>query len=295
MSDLPPPPLTNDVDLRHFKRMKIDVQHLANSEFAITSDGELFKVTIILLLKSWHQVPAGSLPSDDRVLAVLSGGGRRWKRLKREALREWTLCSDGRWYHPQVVEAALEAKRLSDKQRGNASGPRGRQSCPYKFGDIGARDGAKDHDMEESMAKPSPNDGGTKRGVREEKKGEEKNNNPPSPLPPDLSVEVWKDFTQHRKAKRAPLTNTVINRIAEQLELARAAGWSPDAALTEVMNAGWTGLNAEWLENRRGSKSSVPRQHTPKTRSDQRADFLAACMAPAQPGRLIEGVADDNG
>lgn len=73
-----------------------------------------------------------------------------------------------------------------------------------------------------------------------------------SVLPPDLTPAVWKDFVKHRRGKRAPInTQTVVNTIADELRKAKASGWPPDKALAEAMAAGWTGLNAEWLENRK--------------------------------------------
>src|SRR5262249_23249587 len=61
---------------------------------------------------SWHQVPAASLPDDDRVLAQLAGYGRvirEWQKVRDGALRGWVKCSDGRLYHPVVAEKALAA------------------------------------------------------------------------------------------------------------------------------------------------------------------------------------------
>lgn len=89
--------------------MPLDTARFLDSDmFALTS-GDEFKATLALLCKSWQQVPAGSLPNDERVLAHLSSTGDRWPQVREMALRGWILCSDGRLYHPVVAEKALEA------------------------------------------------------------------------------------------------------------------------------------------------------------------------------------------
>jgi hypothetical protein len=70
-------------------------------------------------------------------------------------------------------------------------------------------------------------------------------------LPADLSPQVWADWCRHRKGLKRPVnTQTVVNAVAQELEKARAIGWSPDAAMSEAIAAGWQSLKAEWLANR---------------------------------------------
>lgn len=71
-----------------------------------------------------------------------------------------------------------------------------------------------------------------------------------SRFPEMPSEEVWADYVKHRKAKRAPLTQTAVNLIAKELSLAAGYGWTVDDALSEAMAAGWQGLKAAWLMNR---------------------------------------------
>lgn len=98
-----------DLDLTSFEFMPVEWGRLLSSDtWMLCSDAE--KVAAITLWgRSWAQVPAGSLPQDDRLLAALSGAGRGWKKVKPMALRGWVLASDGRYYHPVVCEKALEA------------------------------------------------------------------------------------------------------------------------------------------------------------------------------------------
>ena len=107
------PPLINpDVDLRDFSYMPLDVSHLRDSDFALLSSAEAFRAGMMLWCASWHQVPAGSLPNDDKILSHLAGFGRvvkEWKKHRDEALYGWVLCSDGRYYHPVICEKANNA------------------------------------------------------------------------------------------------------------------------------------------------------------------------------------------
>lgn len=103
-------PLTPaDCDLRGLPFMPLDVVRLVDSDLAALATGDEFKAAVILWCKSWLQVPAASLPDDDRILAHLSGAGARWGRVKAVALRGWVRCADGRLYHPVIAEKARDA------------------------------------------------------------------------------------------------------------------------------------------------------------------------------------------
>lgn len=106
-------PLTPpDCDLRDFPYMPLDVVRLRDSESAVISSGDEFRAAVLLWCAAWHQVPAASLPNDDRLLANLAGYGRDmkgWKRVRENALRGFVECSDGRIYHAVIAEKAREA------------------------------------------------------------------------------------------------------------------------------------------------------------------------------------------
>nr|WP_255611022.1 DUF1376 domain-containing protein [Lysobacter sp. ESA13C] len=102
--------------------MPLDVVRLRDSELATTSSGEGFRCAVLLWCAAWHQLPAASLPDDDRLLSQYAGFGRsikEWRKHKAEALYGWELCADGRLYHPTVAEKALEAwaQRLQQRWR----------------------------------------------------------------------------------------------------------------------------------------------------------------------------------
>lgn len=112
MSGLPAPLTPADCDLRDFQFMPLDVARLRDSDLAALESPEACWAAVLLWSASWHQVPAASLPNDNRILSQLAGYGRvvkEWERVKAGALRGWVQCADGRLYHPVVAEKAMES------------------------------------------------------------------------------------------------------------------------------------------------------------------------------------------
>jgi 5-methylcytosine-specific restriction endonuclease McrA len=117
VSDLPDPLTPPDCDLRGMPFMPLDVVRIGDSDLFALSTGDEFKAAVSLWCKSWLQVPAASLPDDQRILAHLSGAGSRWAKVAPMALRGWVKCSDGRLYHAVVAEKAREAWKHREAQR----------------------------------------------------------------------------------------------------------------------------------------------------------------------------------
>lgn len=112
-----------EVDLRDFAFMPLEFRRLFTSETWLLAKPEEKVAALALWCESWHQVPAASLPDNDRVLGMLSQIGARWPKLKAHALRGWVKCTDGRLYHPVVAEKALEAwaRKLEQRHRTHAA------------------------------------------------------------------------------------------------------------------------------------------------------------------------------
>jgi len=119
---LPAPLTPPECDLRDFAFMPLEGRRLLSSETWILGTPEERCAALALWIESWHQVPAGSLPDDDRVLAHLSQTGARWSTVKAHALRGFVKCADGRLYHPVIAEKACEAwdKRRIASNKGKA-------------------------------------------------------------------------------------------------------------------------------------------------------------------------------
>ena len=122
MMDHPAPLTPKDADLRAFEFMPLDVSRFRKSRALAILPAEHFMPWFSLILESWHQLPAASIPDDDVELAALAGFGRQmdqWLQARDGALYGWVKCSDGRFYHPVVAEKANEAwlSRLNERYR----------------------------------------------------------------------------------------------------------------------------------------------------------------------------------
>lgn len=123
MNDLPIPLVPPEVDLSDFHYMPLDVQRLRDSDLASECSPEACWAAVLLWCASWHQVPAGSIPDSELWQAKQAGYAARgkvdkgWTDVKKDALRNWVKCADGRLYHPVVAEKALTAWKEKFAQR----------------------------------------------------------------------------------------------------------------------------------------------------------------------------------
>ena len=116
-----PAPLTSaECNLQDFAFMPLDVGRLRDSDLASNETPEACWAAVLLWSASWHQVPAGSIPDDDKWMSQQTGYGRivkEWLKVRAGALRGFVKCSDGRLYHPVVAEKAREAWQAKLEQR----------------------------------------------------------------------------------------------------------------------------------------------------------------------------------
>lgn len=122
MTDTVPDPLVPaDVDLRGYEFMPLYGDRLKKSETWIMASAEGKVAALELWWHSYaHEVPAGSLPDSDRLLAQYAGYGsalRAWQAIREEAMRGWVLSSDGRYYHKFVAELVIEAWQFKKAQK----------------------------------------------------------------------------------------------------------------------------------------------------------------------------------
>jgi Protein of unknown function (DUF1376) len=116
-----PAPLTPpECNMHGLRYMPLDVDRLLNSDLFLRSTGDEFKAALTLWCRAFLQVPAGSVPNDERALAILSGS-QNWAEVRERALSGFILCSDGRLYHPVVAEKALDAWEKRTAFRGRTS------------------------------------------------------------------------------------------------------------------------------------------------------------------------------
>ena len=106
----PAPLVPASVDVRDAPDFRFNIARMLDSDWYHSCSTREALAGINLHARAIHQVPAGSLPGADGLLARLADFGRDvdgWREVKAKALEGWVLCSDGRWYHPDVARNAL--------------------------------------------------------------------------------------------------------------------------------------------------------------------------------------------
>jgi hypothetical protein len=110
----PEPFVPANTDVSNLAGFMLNVEHLLASELVATSSPEECWAALMLWCRAWKQVPAGSLPNDEKVLASFSGTGRRWKKVRAKALHGFEICSDGRLYHRFLCAEVLRASKMRE-------------------------------------------------------------------------------------------------------------------------------------------------------------------------------------
>jgi hypothetical protein len=229
LSDVAPlvPP---EIDLRVYPWMPLEFPRLFSSDTWLIATAEEKVACIYLWCASWHQVPASSLPSDERLLAHLAHAeGPRWKRIRNHAMRGWVLCSDGRFYHRVIAAKALEAwdKLLVNRKRGEAGVAARRAQASL------------------SLYLESPSDPTKGR----EGKGKEENQEKPTPLPPFaipdwIDPQAWAGFVEMRIRIKEPLTRRAMDITINKLAELKGQGEDPNAVLDQSTQRNWKGVFA---------------------------------------------------
>ena len=232
-------PLTTiECDLRNFAFMPLDVLRLRDSEFSALASGDEFRAGVLLWAAAWHQVPAASLPDDDRILAVLAGYGRGvndWLAVREGALRGFIKCSDGRLYHPVIAEKANEAWRSKQAQLSKTEAARAAKSGKKAAVTISVTDVVTEPVTDVVTDGATPSVTGSNRegeGYRERKK------EPPNPQTlPEGFAEAWACWPEagkrrSSKAKAAEVWRRIADEAGGGVALAQrvaAFAESPDA------------------------------------------------------------------
>lgn len=108
----------------------------------------------------------------------------------------------------------------------------------------------------------------------------------PPDRPPDVAEQVWADWLQLRKAKRAPVTATVM---AEAEREAGKAGLTLEAFLRVWCSRGSQGLQAAWLQPQERGRSP-PEADEPGWRREQRERNEAFLGPYAAKRRRLETI-----
>lgn len=76
--------------------------------------------------------------------------------------------------------------------------------------------------------------------------------------PEDIEPQVWQDFLDLRRQKKAKLTVTAWDRIRKELDKGKAQGYTPNDMLSEAVASGWQAFKLDWYLNRVQAQASQP-------------------------------------
>lgn len=124
----PPAPMTPPkCDCTDLDSFMLNVERLMASELVALASHEAIAAALFLWCRAWKQMPAASLPDDDKVNAAFARLPLpRFRKLKADIMRGFVKCSDGRLYNKTLAAEALRAyerkgafqrKRETDNER----------------------------------------------------------------------------------------------------------------------------------------------------------------------------------
>jgi hypothetical protein len=121
MSPAPrPPPYAADTRAKGW-RFELDHERIRQSDTWALTPKHLRPWLLLLWMVSWEQVPCGSLPNDDALIAArLEMDLEEFMPARTALLRGWWLAADGRLYHDTVtqrVKAMQDAKDVERKRK----------------------------------------------------------------------------------------------------------------------------------------------------------------------------------
>ncbi len=255
-----PAPLTPpDCDLRPFRDMPLDIGRFRNSDLVTEAEPEAIVAALMLWGVAWHEVPAASVPDNDRWLAKAAGYGRSvdaWLKVKDDALRGFVKCSDGRLYNRTLAEKAsaawegrqqFEWRKAGDRHRkAMRSVPEAERTTFPDFDDWKAgrkpESSAGNGDLFQRNDPPIPTENALK--------GMEGNGMEWSPSDADASPREFavppaalKAFRAHRVKIRKAMTDRAEELIVMKLATIHAEhGHDPGKVIDQSITNGWAGV-----------------------------------------------------
>jgi len=110
-------------------RLELDMEQFRQSDTWALASQTSRPWLLMLWAVAWEQVPCGSLPNDDELIAARLGiDVESFSEMKRVLLRNWWLAEDGRFYHDVMVSRVNAMLEKKAKDRDRKSGWRTRQS-----------------------------------------------------------------------------------------------------------------------------------------------------------------------
>lgn len=132
-------------------RFELDLERIEQSDTWALAPAELRPWLLMLWAIAWKQVPCGSLPDDDQLIAVRIGmKAAQFAKTRAILMRGWWKAVDGRLYHTTMTTRVLEMMGVKDKERQRKADYRKRKDAEEAAGQNGdghGKDPGQDRDV----------------------------------------------------------------------------------------------------------------------------------------------------
>lgn len=181
---------------------------------------------LLLLMDYWK---SGAPPDNDAVLAQITKLSPDAWANARTMLEPFFEIQDGAWFQSRVENEMVKANHNK-----KANKERGLKGAQARWGNKNAPSIVQACSEQCSADSTSPSPSNNKKKEKEI----------PIAAPIGVSKEVWDSFVKQRKAKKAQVTQLVIDGITKE---ASKAGWTLENALQEIVVRNWQSFKAEWV------------------------------------------------
>lgn len=100
-------------------RFELDVEQATQSStWTLAREPQMRGLLLLLWITAWQQIPCGSLPDDDELLAAMVGmEPEQFSAKRRVLMRGWWRADDGRLYHDTIASRVRDMLGAKEKER----------------------------------------------------------------------------------------------------------------------------------------------------------------------------------
>lgn len=132
MTDVIPAPYPADTRAKGW-RFELDLERVMQSDTWALASPDVRPWLLMLWAVAWQQVPCGSMPSDDALIAARLGmKPASFKKVKSVLMRGWWLADDGRLYHDTITERVKDMLGRKEGERKRKADYRARMDAERK-------------------------------------------------------------------------------------------------------------------------------------------------------------------
>lgn len=268
-------------------RLEIDHERIRQSDTWALAGAEVRPWLLMLWMVAWEQMPCGSLPNEDALVAArIEMPTKAFAKHRAVLMRGWWLADDGRLYHAVIAEQVLTMLRVKQQEAERKAAYRLRMDeerrrslsgvPPDKTGTDGGSDATSTGTSSSSGTLNSKDKAARKRATSFEAENIE--------LPEWLSRDLWCEWVADRRERRKAISERGAKSQLATLAELRAQGHTPERTIRHAISSGNQGLypppvirkNVQDMPERPVEVWKAPEPMTPEEiESSRRAQAIA--------------------